>query len=293
MVLLPLLAGCGISRDEDSVRPSDLWRFAALGNVDGVQQLIQRGTDLDALDPIYSMSALEMGSVYGQPVVVQALIDGGADLNMRNDEQGTPVLGAAFFGRSNCLQLLLENGADPVLVNKDGVSPMFATYGDQSTTQMIADILQMEIDFAAVEQGRLECRSLLGPYFPGFVPPDPVEQGSDSDEALINAIAVGDLSEAQRLIAAGADLAARNQFGSTPLGVAAFFGRSRCLAALLAAGADPHLPNADGTTPMQVVEQVPWSTVKGVADSFRIPLDQSQFEQGRASCRRQLGELLQ
>lgn len=293
VVLLVLLNGCGASGDEDSVRRSDLWRFAALGNVDGVQQLIERGTDLNALDPIYSMSALEMAAAYGQSAVVQALIDGGADLNVRNAEQGTPILGAAFFGRANCLQLLLDHGADPVLVNKGGFTPMFATYGDRSRTQMIADLLQMDIDLDAVDRGRLECRSLLGPYFPGFVPPAPAEPGSDSGEALINAVAVGDLPEVQRLIAAGADLAARNQFGSTPLGVAAFFGRARCLEALLAAGADPRLPNADGTTPMQVVEQVPWSMVKGIADSFEIPLEQSAFEQGRTLCRRQLREVVE
>lgn len=293
VVLLVFLIGCGTSGDEDSVRRSDLWRFAALGNVDGIQQLIQRGTDLDALDPIYSMSALGMASVYGQPAVVQALIDGGADLNVRNAEQGTPILGAAFFGRTNCLQILLDHGADPVLANQDGVTPIFATYGNRQTTQMIADLLQMDIDLDEVDQGRLACRPLLGPYFPGFVPPTPAEPVSDSDEALINAIAVGDLPEARRLIASGADLTVRNQFGTTALGAAAFFGRDRCMAALLAAGADPRLPNADGTTPMQVVEQVPWSIVKGIADSFGIPLEQSAFEQGRTSCRRQLREVLE
>ena len=292
VTLFSLPGGCGSRDDDGSVRQSDLWRFAALGNEPGVRQLAQRGGDLEALDPIYAMSALEMASVFGQPAVVQVLIDAGADLNVRNRDQGTPILGAAFFGRPACLQLLLEHGGDPVLSNKDGVSPMFATYFDQPTTQAIAEYLQMEIDLESVDRGRLECRRLLGPYFPGFVPPPPVTPESDSGEALINAIAVGDLAEVNRLITAGTDLAVRDQNGSTPLGVAAFLGRSRCLAALLAAGADPRLPNADGATPLQIVGQASWPFVKGIADSFGIPLEQSAFEAGRASCRSQLREVL-
>ena len=174
LVLVSLCSGCGSAAENNgSARPADLWRFAALGNAEGVRQLVDQGIDLDALHPFYAMTALEMASCYGQPAVVDLLIKGGADVNARNGEQGTPILAAAFFGRTQCLQLLLENGGDPILVNEDGVTPMFATYADGALTQEIADLLQMQIDLDSVEQGREAVRQILGPYFPGFVHPLP------------------------------------------------------------------------------------------------------------------------
>ncbi|MEE2681942.1 MAG: ankyrin repeat domain-containing protein [Planctomycetota bacterium] len=281
-----LAAGCGDI--EGSPNPADLWRFAALGNVEGVRQLAEGGVDLDALDPIFSVTAIELASDYGQPEVVQLLIDFGADVDARNRDQGTACLGAAFFGRTNCLRILIASGADPTLANKDGITPMFATYADRGFTQMIADLLQMEIDFAAVERGREACREILGPYYPGFNPPRPPASDGGSSEALFVAIAMGDLAGLNRLLAAGADLRVRDSFGSTPLGVAAFLGRSACMSALIRAGADPRAPNADGSTPIQVVDSVPWATVREIADSFGIPLTESTFTAGRVACREQL-----
>ena len=294
LLFLWLCAGCGSGGVEaGSANPADLWRFAALGNVQGVRQLADAGTDLNALDPIYSMSAIEMASAYGQPGVVEVLIEAGADVNARNDERGTACLAAAFFGRVDCLRLLVANGGDPTLVNQDGVSPMFATYFDQTTTEMIADLLQMEIDFASIQAGRESCLEVLGPYYPGFVPPPTSNGTTDSGEALFASIAFGDLPGLNRLLASGASLEVRDSFGSTPLGVAAFFCRSDCMAALLRAGADPRVPNSDGSTPLQIVDQVPWSTVREISDSFGIPLDRSSFERGRAECRSQLEIALQ
>ena len=282
----------GCSDRDGSPNPADLWRFAALGNVEGVRELAEAGVDLDALDPIYSVSAIEMATDYGQPEVVRILIDSGADVNVRNGDQGTPCFGAAFFGRADCLRLLIDNGANPTLVNSAGSNPMYATYSNREFTQMIADVLQMEIDFDAVQAGREVCREILGPFYPGFVPSDSTTPDAVPNEALFTAIALGDLPGLNRLIASGTSLKVRDSFGSTPLGVAAFLGRSECMAALIAAGADPREPNLDGSTPMQVIDQVPWSTVKEIADSFGIPMDRTTFDTGRAACRSQLLETL-
>jgi CubicO group peptidase (beta-lactamase class C family) len=59
---------------------------------------------------------------------------------------------------------------------------------------------------------------------------------------------VGDVAAVQARIEEGADLDARDPFGSTPLMIAATFGRAEAAEALLAAGADPDLRNADGGT---------------------------------------------
>ena len=70
------------------------------------------------------------------------------------------------------LRILISSGADPTIVNKDGVTPMSATYFDRDITEMIAGMLQMEIDFSAVQQGREACDGST-PSSPPLRPPPP------------------------------------------------------------------------------------------------------------------------
>jgi hypothetical protein len=71
----------------------------------------------------------------------------------------------------------------------------------------------------------------------------------------------GDVTRAQRLLAAGADLDALDEeFRSTPLGLAARFGRREMVELLLSRGADPNRAGAPWATPVE------WARKKGHAD---------------------------
>jgi CubicO group peptidase (beta-lactamase class C family) len=62
----------------------------------------------------------------------------------------------------------------------------------------------------------------------------------------------GDLEAVRRHVAAGADLNAKDAYGSTPLTLAATFGRTEVARALLAAGADLEATDGQGSTPLHV-----------------------------------------
>jgi uncharacterized protein len=79
------------------------------------------------------------------------------------------------------------------------------------------------------------------------VPPSAAEIAAY--RSLHAAAARGDEGELQRLIAAGADLNARDANGRTPLHVAAFTGHRPIAQALLAAKADPSLLDNSATMP--------------------------------------------
>ncbi len=76
---------------------------------------------------------------------------------------------------------------------------------------------------------------------------------SDGTTALHWAAHNGDAELVDRLLRAGADAKAKNQFGATPMSEAAFLGNVAIIEKLLKAGADPDSPSADGQTALMLV----------------------------------------
>jgi uncharacterized protein len=78
---------------------------------------------------------------------------------------------------------------------------------------------------------------------------------SDGTTALAWAAHNGDVELVDRLLGAGADAKAKNQFGATPMSEAAFLGNVAVIEKLLKAGADPDSPSADGQTALMLVSR--------------------------------------
>src|SRR5687767_12070999 len=76
---------------------------------------------------------------------------------------------------------------------------------------------------------------------------------ADGTTALHWAAHNGDVELVQRLIRAGANVRAVNDYGATPMSEAAVLADPRLLAALLEAGANVESPNADGQTALMLV----------------------------------------
>lgn len=74
------------------------------------------------------------------------------------------------------------------------------------------------------------------------------QEAPTSGPSLHLAALRADLGATRRLIEAGADLNAKDAWGSTPLIVAATFGSTAVARALIEAGADVHATNSDGAT---------------------------------------------
>ncbi len=113
-----ILGGC---KNRDTTVPTvDLHTAVATGTMEAVQQHIEAGSDLDEREPTRGSTPLITAAVFGRTAVAQALIDGGADVNIQDGDGSTALITAAFFCHAEIVQALLASGADKTLRNQAG-----------------------------------------------------------------------------------------------------------------------------------------------------------------------------
>jgi uncharacterized protein len=93
----------------------------------------------------------------------------------------------------------------------------------------------------------------IGELLDGTARADVNQRSSDGTSALHWAVYHNDVALIDRLLASGADAAAKNDYGATPMSEAAVVGNVQVLHKLLAAGADVESANADGQTALMVI----------------------------------------
>ena len=99
---------------------NSIWVSAKKGDIESIKQHIAYGTDLDSKGSRRNETALIIAACQGHYEIVEVLINAGADLDAKNDEDVTAQFCAVFFGRTEIVQLLSDSGADPnIVMNQD------------------------------------------------------------------------------------------------------------------------------------------------------------------------------
>jgi len=102
------------------------------GWLEVVQLLIEKGADVNA-KTIEGQTAVLMASstvpiiesdVVPQADILRILINAGADVNVVDVYGGTPLMSASFGGSLDKVQLLVENGANPLSIDLKGKSAL-------------------------------------------------------------------------------------------------------------------------------------------------------------------------
>lgn len=101
--------------------------FSKHGMLPCVEYSLNMGADIDGTDSVDDRSALSFAAGFGHPVLVEYLLDRGADINSGTGDGLTPLHYAAFEGHTNTLQLLIARGADPDLMAEDNLNECVGT----------------------------------------------------------------------------------------------------------------------------------------------------------------------
>ena len=184
MVLAAVLitSACGSNQEKSSsnkeeAQPSevtvktpnmDIHTATLLGDLDVIKQHIAAGSDLNEKEPTLGSTPLISAAVFGKTEIARALIEGGADVNLKNNEGSTALHSAAFLCRVEIVEMLLANGADKALLNNYGstalqsVTPSFASV-KPIYEQFNKDLgpLGFKLDYAYAEATRPKIAELL------------------------------------------------------------------------------------------------------------------------------------
>jgi len=170
----------------------------------------------DSSPPLYK-------AVQGRSIVLtRMLLKAGADVNARGILQRTPLM---TVREPAIARLLLEAGADLTL-RQDSYGAKYTALQiavDENLPEIVDVLLQAGADVNEVQDGRTP---------------------------LMIAAEKGHLAIAQRLLARGAQLELRSDFGQTALYRAVFKEKPELVKLLLDAGANPNTRSHDGYTPL-------------------------------------------
>jgi ankyrin repeat protein len=210
----------------------------------------------DALHPLHE--AAKFGAVSD---VAGVLKRSKKALNKQDDEGQTPLASAVVQEEVDTVRYLLEQGADPNIPNKNGLTPLDHACGrNKAVATTLAKLLLdhgalvnpkrsgsshiTSLDWA-ISSDNTELTKLL------------IEHGADIKAAydtgetpLHTAANRGDLEIAKLLIDHGADVNAKLKDGWTPLYYAAYSSRKEMVELLLTHGADINGVDIHGKTPL-------------------------------------------
>ena len=193
--------------------------------------LISEGVDVNRNN--HGDNALHIAAQSGHKEMAEQLIEAGVNIDESNNGNQTPLHKAAFEGRDEIVNMLIQKGAK--------VNPVIQSTGSFNG--------MTPVDFA-IRQNELKTVALLrihggmtGEELKVFKPvvenaPQEPSETKASNNLMLNAVRNGNIKNVEKQLTAGADVKAVLENGMTALHVAAIFGHIEIVELLIANGAD-------------------------------------------------------
>jgi hypothetical protein len=141
-VLVFSLGSLGAEPASDASSPEGIPIIVAArdGEIDTVRDLIEKGTDVNAVTED-AWTALMLAAQNGHTDTVKVLLDAGADVNAANKDGWTPLMVATPRGDAKLTKELLDAGADVNATMKNGGTALIvaAVHGHTDIAKMFLD----------------------------------------------------------------------------------------------------------------------------------------------------------
>lgn len=146
----------------------DIWAAAMSNDVATLKKHFSAGTDINSRNPVGQGTPLLAACVFGKTEAAKLLIKQGADMTLvSNDGSGSaPLTVAAFFGHAEIVKALIENGVSINAKNKVGNTALNAVsrpWGPavEGFYKIVGSNLQLELDLERIKASRAEIVALL------------------------------------------------------------------------------------------------------------------------------------
>jgi ankyrin repeat protein len=169
------------------------------------------------------LAPIHIAARQGSLESVQALIDGGADVNQRSaGDHITPIIIATLNGHFDLARYLLDRGADPNLAEDNGVTPLYAAINCYWAPKALYPQPR------AFEQQKLTYLDVMSAL---------LDKGANPNARLRKKVWYSGYDF---------DLSGVDEIGATPFWRAAYASDVAAMKLLVARGADPNIPSVKG-----------------------------------------------
>jgi hypothetical protein len=127
------------------VPDADLHTAVLYGKIEEVKQHIAAGTDLNTKEPMGGSTPLISAITFDHTEIAEALIDGGADLEIQNKDGASALHVAAFFCRVELVQRLVDAKVDQSKKNNYGVTALESISGPFADIKPVYEMMQVQL----------------------------------------------------------------------------------------------------------------------------------------------------
>ncbi|MGI9298393.1 MAG: ankyrin repeat domain-containing protein [Gammaproteobacteria bacterium] len=205
----------------------DLCVAAGVGDTVKIAELIAAGADPDMEGP-FGAPALLYAARHGQAEAINALIFGGATWLATDDRGLTGTMVGVLAGHVNVVSVLMARGAPINQRDENGWTPL--VYASQHGHVPLASLILSGVNTAFPDAGYVR----------------PNRGGPDGMTPLMAAAAGNNREIVRMILDANADVNQKNDYGTTALMFAVYFGHAAMMTLLVENGADVTIQDKDG-----------------------------------------------
>ncbi|EEP79601.1 conserved hypothetical protein [Uncinocarpus reesii 1704] len=247
-------------------------------------------TDIYERDKAYGDLPLHYAATVAAPtthpeehtIIIDMLLEKGADVNCLNDFGSTPLHFACDFPLPEVAKILLERGANTSIKNKQGRTPLNQEYALKSY-EIVEMLIQAGADLEILDNngysplikaaylGSWETVKLLLRH--GL---DPKSSSADGLTCLHAAASSEETSMIKQLLDAGVPVDTETQKGYTPLHVSAENNQFEATQLLLAHGANPAITTNDGILPLHFAAEYASPKLLELLLTYQTDVDPSE-----------------